>query len=171
MFLPEPYSDTSTCSSRYHAINRAPIDERQSEAIYEIHVVTGPETVGEVRDLLAEVLEKASHPIRQIEVFRAVARGYRDRGHTCQHRGPSGAAGCCRIRKCSSLALLRRVVLTSPRGPDPFNSRACAGKRRRHFRPLHDPIDLCHLCARPSTAAIFPRKRTTGGFYQAQTNA
>jgi putative Mg2+ transporter-C (MgtC) family protein len=69
MFLPEPYSDTSTCSSRYHAINRAPIDERQSEAIYEIHVVTGPETVGEVRDLLAEVLEKASYPIRQIEVF------------------------------------------------------------------------------------------------------
>jgi putative Mg2+ transporter-C (MgtC) family protein len=30
--------------------------------------VTGPETVGEVRDLLAEALEKASYPIRQIEV-------------------------------------------------------------------------------------------------------
>jgi putative Mg2+ transporter-C (MgtC) family protein len=30
--------------------------------------VTAPETVGEVRDLLAEVLEKASYPIRQIEV-------------------------------------------------------------------------------------------------------
>jgi putative Mg2+ transporter-C (MgtC) family protein len=43
-----------------NAINRAPIDERQSEAIYEVHVVTRPETVGEVRDLLAEVLEKAS---------------------------------------------------------------------------------------------------------------
>ena len=51
-----------------NVINRAPIDERQSEAIYEVHVVTGPETVGEVRDLLAEVLEKASYPIRQIEV-------------------------------------------------------------------------------------------------------
>jgi putative Mg2+ transporter-C (MgtC) family protein len=51
-----------------NAINRAPIDERQSEAIYEVHVVTGPETVGEVRDLLAEVLEKANYPIRQIEV-------------------------------------------------------------------------------------------------------
>lgn len=51
-----------------NAINRAPIDERQSEAIYEVHVVTAPETVGEVRDLLAEVLEKASYPIRQIEV-------------------------------------------------------------------------------------------------------
>jgi hypothetical protein len=51
-----------------NAINRAPIDERQSEAIYEIHVVTGPENVGAVRDLLAEVLEKASYPIRQIEV-------------------------------------------------------------------------------------------------------
>jgi putative Mg2+ transporter-C (MgtC) family protein len=51
-----------------NAINRSPIDERTSEAIYEAHVVTGPETVGEVRDLLAEVLEKASYPIRQIEV-------------------------------------------------------------------------------------------------------
>ena len=30
--------------------------------------MTGPETVGEVRDLLAEVLEKASYPIRQIDV-------------------------------------------------------------------------------------------------------
>jgi putative Mg2+ transporter-C (MgtC) family protein len=50
-----------------NAINRAPIDERQSEAIYEVHVVTNPETVGEVRDLLAEVLEKASY-LRQIEV-------------------------------------------------------------------------------------------------------
>jgi putative Mg2+ transporter-C (MgtC) family protein len=51
-----------------NAINRAPINEQTSEAIYEVHVVTGPETVGEVRDLLAEVLEKASYPIRQIEV-------------------------------------------------------------------------------------------------------
>jgi len=51
-----------------NSINRAPIDERKSEAIYEVHVVTGPETVGEVRDLLAEALEKASYPIRQIEV-------------------------------------------------------------------------------------------------------
>jgi putative Mg2+ transporter-C (MgtC) family protein len=50
-----------------NAINRAPIDERKSEAIYEVRVVTGPETVGEVRDLLDEVLEKASYPVRQIE--------------------------------------------------------------------------------------------------------
>ena len=51
-----------------NAINRAPLNEQQSEAVYEIHVVTGPDTVGEVRDLLAEALEKASYPIRQIEV-------------------------------------------------------------------------------------------------------
>ncbi len=36
--------------------------------MYEVHVVTDPQTVGETRDLLAEVLEKASYPIRQIEV-------------------------------------------------------------------------------------------------------
>jgi len=51
-----------------NAINRAPFDEKTSEAIYELHVVTGPDTVGEVRDLLAEALERASYPIRQIEI-------------------------------------------------------------------------------------------------------
>jgi putative Mg2+ transporter-C (MgtC) family protein len=51
-----------------NAINRAPVDELSSEAIYEVRVVTEPETVGEVRDLLTEALEKASYPIRQIEV-------------------------------------------------------------------------------------------------------
>lgn len=51
-----------------NAINRAPVDELQSEAIYEVHVVTQPDTVGEVRDLLADALDKASYPIRQIDV-------------------------------------------------------------------------------------------------------
>jgi putative Mg2+ transporter-C (MgtC) family protein len=51
-----------------NAINRAPVDELSSEAIYEIHVVTEPDTVGEARDLLTEALERASYPIRQIEV-------------------------------------------------------------------------------------------------------
>jgi putative Mg2+ transporter-C (MgtC) family protein len=52
-----------------NAINRAPIDERTSEATYEMHVATQPEKVGEVRDLLAEALEKANYPVREIEVF------------------------------------------------------------------------------------------------------
>jgi putative Mg2+ transporter-C (MgtC) family protein len=51
-----------------NVINRAPMDEHLSEATYEVHVVTTPETVGEVRDLLSEALEQASYPIRQIEV-------------------------------------------------------------------------------------------------------
>ncbi|MEJ0093614.1 MAG: MgtC/SapB family protein [Methylocella sp.] len=52
-----------------NAINRAPIDELTSEAIYEVHVAARPESVGEVRDLLTEALEDASYPIRQIEIF------------------------------------------------------------------------------------------------------
>jgi putative Mg2+ transporter-C (MgtC) family protein len=51
-----------------NAINRAPIDERTTEAEYDVHVVTEPENVGEVRDLLAETLERASYPVRGIEV-------------------------------------------------------------------------------------------------------
>jgi putative Mg2+ transporter-C (MgtC) family protein len=52
-----------------NAINRAPLDALGSEATYEMHVATHPESVGEVRDLLSEALEKASYPIREIEVF------------------------------------------------------------------------------------------------------
>lgn len=49
-------------------INRAPMDERSAEATYEVHVLTQPAHVGEVRDLLAEQLERANYPIKEIEV-------------------------------------------------------------------------------------------------------
>lgn len=52
-----------------NAINRTPIDERTGEAVYEVRAVTSPKTVGEVRDLMTEVLEKASYPVREIEVI------------------------------------------------------------------------------------------------------
>lgn len=51
-----------------NAINRAPVDESQAEAVYEVHVTTQPEHVGVVRELLSETLDKANYPIRQIEV-------------------------------------------------------------------------------------------------------
>jgi putative Mg2+ transporter-C (MgtC) family protein len=50
------------------AINRAPFDERTSEATYEVHVLTEAEYVGDVRDRLVEALEAASYPIRDVEV-------------------------------------------------------------------------------------------------------
>lgn len=50
------------------AINRAPVNERTSEATYEVHVLTMAEHVGEVRDRLTEALENASYPIREVEV-------------------------------------------------------------------------------------------------------
>ena len=49
-------------------INRAPVDERTAEATYGIHVLTQAEHVGEVRDLLAEQLERANYPVGEIEV-------------------------------------------------------------------------------------------------------
>lgn len=52
-----------------NAINRIPIDERTGEANYEVHVLIDPEHVGDVRDLLVEVLERANYPIRDIEVM------------------------------------------------------------------------------------------------------
>ena len=50
-----------------NVINRAPVDEQLAEATYEIRVATGPDKVGEVRDLISEALEKANYPIRRIE--------------------------------------------------------------------------------------------------------
>jgi putative Mg2+ transporter-C (MgtC) family protein len=52
------------------AINRAPVDERTSEATYEVHVLTGPNHVGEVRDQLTESLDDANYPVREIEITR-----------------------------------------------------------------------------------------------------
>ncbi len=51
-----------------NAINRSPVDERRSEAIYEVHAITDPDHVGDVRDLLTETLERANYPVRRIEV-------------------------------------------------------------------------------------------------------
>lgn len=49
-------------------VNRAPFDERTSEAIYELHVMTEAEHVGEVCDRVIEVLEAANYPIRDVKV-------------------------------------------------------------------------------------------------------
>ena len=51
-----------------NAINRIPIDERASEATYEVRLTTEAENVAAVRDALGEALERASYPVRDIEV-------------------------------------------------------------------------------------------------------
>jgi putative Mg2+ transporter-C (MgtC) family protein len=51
-----------------NAINRAPVNERTSEATYEVHVLTAPAHVGEMREQLIEALENASYPVREVEV-------------------------------------------------------------------------------------------------------
>ena len=49
-------------------INRTPMDEQSAEATYEVHVLTKAEHVGEVRNLLAEQLDRANYPLREVEV-------------------------------------------------------------------------------------------------------
>jgi putative Mg2+ transporter-C (MgtC) family protein len=60
------------CNTLLHplvnAINRLPIEEELSEATYEVQVETGRESIGEVRELLTNVLERANYPVRDIEV-------------------------------------------------------------------------------------------------------
>jgi putative Mg2+ transporter-C (MgtC) family protein len=51
-----------------NAINRAPLDERSTEAIYEVRVTTAAEHRDEARELLAAQLEAANYPVREIEV-------------------------------------------------------------------------------------------------------
>lgn len=50
-------------------INRRPIDEQATEALYTIHLVCGHEAVADARDLLFAKLEGANYPIRDIETI------------------------------------------------------------------------------------------------------
>lgn len=50
-----------------HLIERAPLDERATEAIYRLHVTVSQTRRDALRDLLVEMLEAASYPVRDIE--------------------------------------------------------------------------------------------------------
>jgi putative Mg2+ transporter-C (MgtC) family protein len=52
-----------------NAINRAPIDQGATEAIYEVRLTTTAEHLDDARELLRDKLESASYPPREIEVI------------------------------------------------------------------------------------------------------
>src|SRR5215472_8620317 len=58
-----------------NAINRAPVDEAATEAIYQVHLTTKLDHVDDARELLRERLESASHPLRDIEVINREGGG------------------------------------------------------------------------------------------------
>ena len=49
-------------------IDRIPVDERATEATYEVQLTTEPAQVGPVRDLLVERLEAAGYPVSIVKV-------------------------------------------------------------------------------------------------------
>jgi putative Mg2+ transporter-C (MgtC) family protein len=51
-----------------NAINRAPIDEAATEAIYEVRMTTAADDLDEARELLREKLEAANYPVQDMEV-------------------------------------------------------------------------------------------------------
>src|SRR5579864_3927473 len=51
-----------------NAINRAPIDQGGTEAIYEVHMRTGAEDRDASRDLLRDQLEAANYQLQDIEI-------------------------------------------------------------------------------------------------------
>lgn len=48
-------------------LNKRPLDEASSEALYSVHASCEPHAVSDLRDLLYAVLEAAHYPIREIE--------------------------------------------------------------------------------------------------------
>jgi putative Mg2+ transporter-C (MgtC) family protein len=52
-----------------NAINRRPIDEGATEAIYEVRITTRADHLDDCRELLREVLETANYPLQGIEVI------------------------------------------------------------------------------------------------------
>lgn len=53
-----------------NAINRAPLDERASEATYEVRITALVDRIEPLRDRLVEVLEAADYPVREVEIER-----------------------------------------------------------------------------------------------------
>jgi putative Mg2+ transporter-C (MgtC) family protein len=51
-----------------NAINRAPIDQGATEAIYEVRLTTSADHLDETREFLREQLEAANYPLQDIEV-------------------------------------------------------------------------------------------------------
>jgi putative Mg2+ transporter-C (MgtC) family protein len=51
-----------------NAINRAPLDQAATEAIYEMRMTTNSDDLDDARELLRNVLEAADYPLRDIEV-------------------------------------------------------------------------------------------------------
>ena len=52
-----------------NAINRAPINQGATEAIYEVRMTTSVDRIDDGRELLREQLESANYPLRDIEVL------------------------------------------------------------------------------------------------------
>ena len=52
-----------------NAINRSPLDERASEATYEIRLTVDAASIDAVRDLLVEKLEVAKYPVSDVNVI------------------------------------------------------------------------------------------------------
>jgi putative Mg2+ transporter-C (MgtC) family protein len=52
-----------------NAINRRPIDEGATEAIYEVRITTTADRLDGSRELLREVLETANYPLQGIEII------------------------------------------------------------------------------------------------------
>jgi putative Mg2+ transporter-C (MgtC) family protein len=58
-----------------NAINRAPVDESTTEAIYEVRLTTNADHLDDGRELLREKLESARYPLRNIEVVEREGGG------------------------------------------------------------------------------------------------
>jgi putative Mg2+ transporter-C (MgtC) family protein len=52
-----------------NAINRAPLDESTTEAIYDVHVTTTAENLDDARELLRDAVEAANYRVQDIEVL------------------------------------------------------------------------------------------------------
>jgi putative Mg2+ transporter-C (MgtC) family protein len=53
------------------AINRIPLDERHTEATYEVRVTVAPDAASDAREVLVEHLERAHYPVASVETKAA----------------------------------------------------------------------------------------------------
>ncbi len=102
----------------------------------------GPESVGEVRDLLTEALEDASYPIRQIEIFERSPDLSEIVATLVSTRGRSSRTRCGRHgRGAVAACFIRQLVLRFDRvTPDKISKRL--NRRALPVSPTKNKEDL-----------------------------
>ena len=92
-----------------NAINRVPLDQAGTEAIYEVRLTTASDDLDDARELLRNQLDAADYPVRDIEVDRTRARRQRTRGDLALAPSPTRRSSMRSSRAWKTIPLVQNA--------------------------------------------------------------